>query len=380
MTEVEVALAVSPREWSDALHQFLVDHGGARVRSHVMTAEDAISEEYQVLVIDDFCSFLTPRLVVLLQRSGKAVVGVWDPDEFPDGKQRLVEAGVDSVIEASASPDEFLVAVRAVAATGETPRAASQAPRPERSHYSVTVVGGPGGGAGTTEVAIALAQSLTDRRRRAILVDGDDVAPSVAQRLGLPLQPNLRSAIDSLQQRSPRFESTLHALPGLSVLTGLANRRDWSEVRPPDAVDLVIELAQRGPVVINIAGQLDDVPTGGWSARFGLARALLGTADRLVAVGLPTPVGVTRLAQWVTEAHEIRAGVSVYLAVNRSPRSRFRRAEVAAELQRLVKPAGIWFLPEDEAVARASWQGTPVSRSSFPRAVGKLGQALEGAA
>jgi MinD-like ATPase involved in chromosome partitioning or flagellar assembly len=379
MTEVDVALAVSPRDWSDALHQFLVDHGGARVRAHVMAAEDALSEDYQVLVIDDFCSFLTPRLVALLQRNGKTVLGVWDPDEFADGKQRLVEAGVDSVIEASASPDEFLFALRAVAVVGETPRPESPAPRAERSRHSITVVGGPGGGAGTTEVAIALARWFTDRRRRAVLVDGDDVAPSVAQRLGLPLQPNLRSAIDSLQQRSPRFESTLHALPALSVLTGLANRRDWSEVRPSDAVDLVVELAGRGPVVVNIAGQLDDLPTGGWSARFGLTRALLGTADRLVAVGLPTPVGVTRLAQWVIEAVDIRPGISVQLAVNRSPRSRFRRAEVAAELRRLVKPAGIWFLPEDEAVARASWQGTPVSRSSFPRAVARLGHAMEGA-
>lgn len=56
MRDIEIALAVSTRRWSDPLHRFLVDHGGARVRLYVMRPEDAFSERFDVLFIDDICS------------------------------------------------------------------------------------------------------------------------------------------------------------------------------------------------------------------------------------------------------------------------------------------------------------------------------------
>ena len=114
MKEVEVALAVSAREWPDRIHRFLSDHGGARVRAQVLTPEDALAEEYQVLIIDDISSFLTPRLVAEVQRQGRLVLGVFDPSDSPDAKERLRECGVDQVLEADASADEFVVALRAL--------------------------------------------------------------------------------------------------------------------------------------------------------------------------------------------------------------------------------------------------------------------------
>ncbi|HUP17291.1 MAG TPA: hypothetical protein VM848_14720, partial [Acidimicrobiia bacterium] len=62
----DIALAASAREWPDRLHRFLLDHGGGRIVDRVMTPDQASDAGFDVLLIDDVCSFLTPRLVTML--------------------------------------------------------------------------------------------------------------------------------------------------------------------------------------------------------------------------------------------------------------------------------------------------------------------------
>ena len=114
MADIELALAASARPWAGSLHRFLADHGGARVRAIVMGPEEAVAESYDALIIDDVCSFLTPRLVDQVRRHGRLVVGVYDARDGADAKRRLLDCGVDDVIEADAGPEEFLDVVRAV--------------------------------------------------------------------------------------------------------------------------------------------------------------------------------------------------------------------------------------------------------------------------
>ena len=62
----DIALAASARDWPDRLHRFLLDHGGGRVVDRIMTPDQATGSSFDVLLIDDVCSFLTPRLVSVL--------------------------------------------------------------------------------------------------------------------------------------------------------------------------------------------------------------------------------------------------------------------------------------------------------------------------
>ncbi|MEX0657860.1 MAG: hypothetical protein WD080_01885, partial [Egibacteraceae bacterium] len=78
--EPEIALAASPRDWAQRLHRHLADHGGARVRATVLHPHDALAETYAVLVVDDTTSFLSHRLLDELRRTGRRVLGVYDPD------------------------------------------------------------------------------------------------------------------------------------------------------------------------------------------------------------------------------------------------------------------------------------------------------------
>lgn len=366
MAEVELALAASSRTWSDALHRFLADHGGARVRAVVMGPEDVTVEDYDVLVIDDVCSFLTPRLVEQARRHGRLVVGVFESSDGADAKRRLLECGVDDVIEAEATPDEFLEVVlrvrQFVPRAYDLPASDTPAPRPGR----LVVVGSPPGGAGATELALALGAELGG-----VLVDADDVAPSLAQRTGLTLHPNLRTAIDLVHHQAGDVTGALKHLGSVDVIAGLAQGEDWAQLHPGEVEAVLSELAAvRDPVVVNVGSGIERPHLG--EGRFGLARAILARADAVIGVGLPTPVGVTRLVRWMLEAMVIAPDAEVTAVVNRVPKSQYRRAEIETELGRALPGVPVAFVPEDPRVAEAAWAGNPVGRGPFRRSVRKL--------
>jgi MinD-like ATPase involved in chromosome partitioning or flagellar assembly len=379
MNEIEVALAISARDWPDRIHRFLADHGGARVRAQVLSPEDAIAERYQILVIDDICSFLTPRLVDEVRRRQKMVLGVFDPTDAADGKARLLECGVDLVIESDAEADEFVVCLRSLAVTGP-----GEAPPPDPDATPVrgrrpTAVSSPAGGTGATELAVAWAHRLS-RHASTVLVDCDDTSPAIAQRLGLPLLPNIRSAIDTLQQKTGGLERALAPVGRMAVLAGLSGERDWMEVRPAEIADVLQALTRSFEhVVVNPGSRLEQVGFGD-SGRYGISRQVIATSGRVVAVGDPSPVGVTRMLGWLAEVDSLNPEAPRLVVMNRQPSSRFRRAEIADEITRAVPRARVAFLPTDPQVEAAAWSGKPVTSGPYQRAVRKLVASFEGVA
>jgi len=189
---LDIAIAASAREWPDRLHRHVLDYGGARVVGRLMGATQCVDTDFDLIFIDDVCSFLTPRLVTLLRQKGRAVVGVYDPADSPDAKRRLLECGISDVIESDASPEEFMGKAE-VASTDLRPTRSPHEPRP-RSGRAFAVIG-THDGVGCTEVAVCLA-ACAARSATTGLVDLDPVWPSVLQRLDLAPHPNLRTLID----------------------------------------------------------------------------------------------------------------------------------------------------------------------------------------
>ncbi|HEY7563914.1 MAG TPA: hypothetical protein VIA81_03235 [Acidimicrobiia bacterium] len=371
MNEVEIALAVSAREWPDRLHRFLSDHGGARVRAQVLTAEDSLAEEFQVLVIDDVCSFLTPRLVQEIQSQGRLVLGVFDPAEFPEGKERLRECGVDHVIESDATADEFVVALRAlVALVPAAPPVRFERHERAPANSTLIVIGGPPGGCGATEVAITWAVRLA-RIGRTLLVDLDEFAPAVAQRLGLSLLPNIRSAIDIVQHRHGKLEDCLQPVSRLEVLAGMSSDRDWTDVRPYEITQVIGELRRRYRYVVANVGSMPEPAAVGASERGAISATSLEQADRIVAVGTASPVGLSRLIAWSERASDIASRPPDLLLVNRAPASRFKRAEILEELGRS-QSSPIGFLPSDRQVEMSAWDGVPATSGRFWRSISRF--------
>lgn len=383
----DIAIVVSPREWAERLHRFIADHGGARVRARVLDAREALDADYAVLVADDLTSFLTPRLVAELHRRGRRILGVYDPLE-PWGAERLRELGVDDRVAADASAEEVLHAVETLGAGLDLDAElhalveAPAPPSPPVQRGTVVAVGGPPGGVGSTEVALALAVAGA-AGARTVLVDADEFVPSMAQRLGLPLHPNLRSAIDAVEHRAGTLAAALQAVPGssLAVLTGLPTPRDWHELRPGEVTAVLDELqATAAVVVVDVSCGTEDLAGLSASGRFSTTRAVLAAADVVVGVCAATPVGVARLFGWAADVTLLAADAPLHVAVNRVTGGRFVRGEIRDELARTLQLATITDLPHDARVERAAWDGVVVPEGPFTRAVRGLAAAAVGSA
>lgn len=386
MRDIELALAVSTRGWSERLHRFLVDHGGARVRLYVIQPQEAFSEEFDVLVIDDICSFLSPHLVEKLTLMGRRVVGVYNPAEFPDGKDRLLACHVAEVIEAEASPEEFLTLFEQLGIDHAFPSqfgVTTEKPVESDPHSdgrpALAAVGSPPGGCGATEVAIGLAQRLSERYEEVGLLDLDQRAPSVAPRLGLELHPNLLTAIDAVHHQSDSLPSCWQRPRGsrLRVLSGVPTASDRKQLRGGEVAEVLLEITRLiEATVVNFGSE---EPISGdrpfWDAYGTVSDAVLDMAQVVVGVALPTPVGMIRMIEWTGAIRARHPGIAFYLVVNRAPTALSIRRALFEELN-ATGPVRIVFLPEDPLVSAAAWNGMLVERGKFRRGCDRLADRL----
>ncbi len=382
MRDIELALAVSTRRWSDDLHRFLVDHGGGRVRLYVMQPEDAFSEQFDVFLIDDICSFLSPHLVKKLKKQGRRVVGVYDPVEFPDGKDRLLACDVTEVIEADAEAEEFLSLIERLDIRREDAAAPSSSANALDTSYDplplrpMVAVGSPPGGSGATEVAIALARRLAERHETVVLLDVDLRAPSIAQRLGLGLHPNLLTAIDAVHHHSDSLAACWHTLRGTSlrVLPGVPTFSDRADLRRGEVAEVLLETQKMADVTVVNFGSWETVRSDQrlWAYGGNVSDAVLDLATALVGVALPSPVGMIRMIEWLGELRVRYPGVFPHVVINRAPPSVSQRRALFEELSQGVSQVRIAFLPEDGRVTEAAWNGVLVERGKFRRGCDRL--------
>lgn len=376
--EPVVAMAATPREWGQTLHRHLADHGGARLRATVLHPDDALAEDYDVLVADDATSFLTHRLVAELGQRGRAVLGVFDPDD-PAGKERLRELGVADVVERDAGPAEILD--RLLALAGELPaerEGASDAPLPSppqrrRRAGRLIAVTGVSGGVGTSEIALALADLASRPHAPAALIDADDRWAALAQRLGCGLYPNVVAGVDALvRTHGDPTELLQPALSGrVRLLAG--TRRDAAHVAGEEVADLAERTAEAcGVAVVDaaISGRRPAAATVP-GAQTEPSGAVLARADDVVLVADASPTGAGRVLDWLAGNH-LLAPSRLRVVFNRSDAEPYRRRELSAEIARLAAMAGVWHVPTDHRVGRAAWDGTRVPAGPYRRAVAAL--------
>ena len=382
-TEPEVALVLSPEAWVERFHRHCTDHGGARVRQVVMDPALALEEMYSTLVVSHRWPALSAGLVDELHRRGRMVLGVFDPDE-PAAHEHLRSLGVDDVISADADAQAFVLAVSRLAPRGRDPRPGED-PRPPHASQPASrarfiAVGGPAG-SGATEVAVGIADAFATAGRRTVLIDADEVTPSIAPRLSLPIEPNIRSAIDAVEFGLGDMRRTVLSVDDADflVLGGLPNVSAWSQVRPSEVVAVVDRLVGVvDELLVNVGHRLESLGAG--RERYGITRSILAEAGVIVAVCLATPIGISRLLAWIADARAMAPDAAIVVVVNRAPRDRYRRAELTTEIVRSFEPAGLFFIPDDRRVVNAVWEGCLVGRGPFRRGIRHLAGALTGAA
>jgi MinD-like ATPase involved in chromosome partitioning or flagellar assembly len=326
-----------------------------------MGPDQATADRYDVLFIDDVCSFLTPRLVRSIRDSGREIVGVYDPVDAPDAKRHLLECGITDVIEANAAPEEFLAAAAAMLIHRAEPRQMT----PKTSSCFKVGVLGPVGGVGTTEIAIGLASSLA-RRRSTILVDLDQMTPSVAQRLDLPLHPNLLTAVDAAHYSAGGVREAILSHESVDVVGGLAKSSALRELAPIEVEGLLDEIGSTGYQVL-VADLGAPPPDDLDLLRFHV----------LIVVGLANPVGIARLVRMTHRLVSNPDTPDTVAVLNRVGPGSGRRQEIRAEMARLLPTMPVILLPEDRRLERASWDGTNLVRGPFAKSLGSVASLLD---
>lgn len=390
--EPAVAVGSSQRPWVAELMSYAQDHAGVRVVGTLLSSREAVEHEYDVLLIDDTTSYLTKRLVDRVQLMNRVVVGVYESAHNDVGRQKLLDLGVDAVMNAESSPREFLIQIKAlteqllvdkdfaeiVAEDQElipegTFGVAGEKPVDDGSYPGGSVVTMVSGSNGVAEVAVTLASEIARRGVSVVLVDLDTVEPAIAQRLGAPLVPNVLSAIDSVRFSGEIGEAVSKHGSGLAVLAGLPSPREWEACGADDAADLLDLLAAAyAHVIVRVDRNLEDLaPFGVAPGRFDLARRLVTVADHLVVVGDPSPTGVTAVLAWIGEVRSL-SGKPVHVVMNHCGRSMYQRGEIVEEIGRTFRSASVTFAPEDPKVRKAGWQGDVAAPCRFSRSLQPL--------
>lgn len=349
----DIGLAASARDWPDRLHRFLLDHGGGRIVDRVMGPEQAAAGTFELLLIDDICSFLTPHLVSMLKQSGIEVLGVYVPGDGADAKRRLLECGISDVIETEASPEEFLQQINQTLAH----RIVAASPGAPSARPLTIAVTGASEGVGMTEVSVALANALGTRIPTA-LVDLDPAWPSVAQRLDLPVHPNVRTALDHALHSPDRLGSAMHTLGSLNVVGGRADGGQGEAISRHESLILIEAMSEVCEVLVADLGPL-----------FAVAGGLAREFDSVIVVGAGNPVGITRMMKTIDAALSANPEQSVLAAVNLGSSSGHQRREAFSELANAFPAVPVVTIPYDRHLAQAAWDGSLVTGPRYSKAI-----------
>jgi MinD-like ATPase involved in chromosome partitioning or flagellar assembly len=390
--EPAVALGSSQRSWVAELMSYAQDHAGVRVVGTVLSSREAVEHEYDVLLIDDTTSYLTKRLVDRVQLLRRIVIGVYESNRGDVGRAKLMDLGVDDVIDADATPKEFLARIRSITdqrlvdrdfediVAGEDDLTISERGElvvghetdasDEGSGRSVIAVSGSNG---VTEVVVGLAGQMAQRGLSTVAVDLDTLEPALAQRLHAPLSPNVLSAIESLRFGGDLGPHVKRHEVGFHVLAGLPTPREWEACGVEDTADLIGMLADGYcNVVVRVNRHLEDLaPFGVKEGRFGVSRRVVADADQLVVVGDPSPTGVTSVLAWIGEVRGL-SGAPVHVVMNHCGRSMYQKGEIVEEIGRTFRSASVVFLPEDQKVRKAAWQGEMIPPGRFTKALAPI--------
>lgn len=391
MADIMIGIIASAREWRSVLQAHVRDHvAGVRVQI-LREPRMALELDLDVVVIDDVSSFLTRDKVVRLREKGTRVVGIYDEEGNEGlGITFLENLGVDLSLPSNISPEEMINAVSQLQPRENYSHTfdhivadygTGQAPTGQNTDSTLIAVSGPAG-TGSTEIAIALADILVARRNATLLLDCDEVGPSVARRLGFHLHPNILSAIDTvsnvtrpLTEMVGRPSDRTASAVNFDVIPGIANPEDWAQLRSMDLEDLFIAARKSWRYIICNTGPFAEDLSGYGIERFGATRATLEAADVIIGVMNPTPTGYMRFLDWLSALRTLGTDRAVYVVVNNAPKSSFIRGEIESQIARDVDSrffAGLFFVPQDEHVAKAEWEGQLVSKGPFIHGVAEV--------
>ena len=300
------------------------------------------------VLVDGGLSGVDRDLVDLARQAGAAVLVV------DDGRRRVdwTALGADVVLPERFDRAMLLSALLARAPAIEGPDVEPGyrlAPPPAGWRGRLVAVTGAGG-AGSSTVAMALAQGLGTTSRHHGLVVLADLALHADLALlhdAGDVVPGLQELVEAHRTATPSVEAVrAHAFAvderGYDLLLGLRRHRDWPVLRPR-AVQAAIDglLRSYRLVVADLDADVegdDEVGSVDVEERNVLARTALARADLVVVVSRPGLAALRRLVLTLDELHRFGVGADRLLpVVTYAPRRGRARAEITDAVARLTE-------------------------------------------
>lgn len=202
--------------------------------------------------------------------------------------------------------------------------------QPARGRGTVIAVWGPGGAPGRTTIAVNIAAEIAASGHSVVLADADSYGGSIAPLLGmLDEAPGFAAACRlggtgslnaaELERIAQRYDSPNGSF---SVLTGIGRAARWPELGA-DKVTASIEACRdwREYVVVDVGFCLEDdeeISSDLFAPRRNAATlAVLAAADRVVAVGLADPLGLSRFLRGFPALGEAAPSAQITVLLNR---------------------------------------------------------------
>jgi Mrp family chromosome partitioning ATPase len=260
----------------------------------------------------------------------------------------------------------------------------------------ITAVWGTAGAPGRTTVAVNLAAELALSGRSVLLIDADTYGASVTVHLGLLEESaGIAQVCRAAEFGNLDSEVLLRATSGVDVaharfdvLTGLPRSHRWTELRPR-ALNRVLTMCRDryDHVIVDLASEITSDHEWGYEQpavqRNAAARTVLSAADDALVIGVPDPIGFSRLIKAVQQlADELPEAPPPQVVVNKLRRDvvgRAPRRQLSDAWLQLGHHAPITtFLPWDPAVCDVALRAGQVlaeaaSDSALRRQIAALG-------
>jgi Mrp family chromosome partitioning ATPase len=374
-----LALALDPAT-EDRILADVVEHGHAIVARLVGWRD--VLESLDVLVPDVALVgasriTLSGELLAACDERGIRVIALAANDAE---RAHATQVGLHEVLDRSAGWSEIEQLVSGgVAVPSRLGDAAARTPRSS----SVIAVWGPAGAPGRTTVATNLAAELAAAGHSVALVDADPYGGAIAPSLGLLDEaPGFASACrlagsDALDRAELERIAQRYSAPRASfdVFTGLVGPSRWPELardRVTVALDAIRGWVEYVVVDTGFSLERDEELTSDQFAprRNAATFAALAAADRVIAVGLADPVGLSRLLRGHGELLELVEPERIDVIVNRV-RARAlgidAHSQVRQTLRRFAGIGDATLLPHDGRAADAAILTARTLRDAAPR-------------
>jgi Flp pilus assembly CpaE family ATPase len=335
---MDVVIAAGGAAWEEAAIRELEASSVLRLTRRCVDVADLLAVAHadvaSAAIVSDELAGLDVDAVAQLERAGVQVVAVGPGAGRCDalGIRRVLRLGdLDQIArETWSQPD---------------PVADRRAP--------LVAVWGPAGAPGRSTVALGLASSAAARGVETVLVDADTYGGTLGQLLSvLDDVSGLVAACRAVNNGRPGevADHLLEIDPSLRLLTGIPRADMWPQVRSSALQGVLDELRGRSRLVVADVGSPLEPATGPGPSRNQTAVQVVESADAVVVVGRPDPVGLSRLVRAVHDLATVAPDVRPVVTINMMRSSLgWNEREVRATVLRLTGIEPVVHLPYDRA-------------------------------